>query len=535
MAKPDVPKNVEYQMTDILIQLVDESQVLPTEAVDAITAQFLRAYATHANAKGKGKKSKDPQQKTLTEYVLPPAYKMAQAICNGCSDKMSRYISQYFSEVIIDSSPSGGKSREARSSLSPEPGSDNEEEQNEGDLKELEKAHMLVKELWKACPDVLQNVIPQLEQELMAENQDLRELSVETIGEMALSGPAFSSKYPGAWQSWIGRVNDKSPAVRATWVENAVRVMEERADNMSTSVVSHVAAKLLDADERVRIAAIRALGQLDYSAISSKLSSENPTLHPHHAHSNGDKATKEAGHQVLANLADRVKDRKHAVRVEGIQTLARMWDMAYEDISTGNELAIKQLGWIPGKIFEALYLNEPALNMVLLEVLFDTLLPIDRPETVTAAATTSTSTPKTRGKEKETDESARDKARVQRFLVLVKHMEPKGKKACLAFIGRQSAFAKIFDSIIQKAEQWNGGIVKEDQLKDGETEASVKARLELLMDHIAPFTVVESKEKTKADLWKWVNANDRRTYTLIRTIMNPDSSFQTVVKTLVCS
>ena len=63
------------------------------------------------------------------------------------------------------------------------PDNDLEGDENEA-LKDLQKAHRLVRELWRACPDVLVNVMPQLEVELAADAAALRRLAVETIGDM---------------------------------------------------------------------------------------------------------------------------------------------------------------------------------------------------------------------------------------------------------------------------------------------------------------------------------------------------------------
>src|SRR5690606_32454681 len=146
-------------------------------------------------------------------------------------DKMSRYICRYVTEVIVEGAPSGEEKRDKRSSLSPDPGSDEEDddEPQEAGVEELDKAHMLVRELWRACPGVLQNVVPQLDQELVTENAQLRQLAVETIGEMAIL-PIFNSTFPGAWASWVQRSQDKAPQVRAKWAEAAVKIVEERVD-----------------------------------------------------------------------------------------------------------------------------------------------------------------------------------------------------------------------------------------------------------------------------------------------------------------
>lgn len=532
MAKPDIPKNVEYLMTDVLIQLVDECTTLPQEAVDIIITQFLRAFSINSKAnKAKLEKNKEPGQQTLTSFILPPAYNMAKMICNTCVDKMSRYICQYFTEVIVDVSPSGKDKRDKRSSLSPEPDSDEEDDEpQEADLEELDKAHMLVRELWRACPGVLQNVVPQLDQELVTENAQLRQLAVETIGEMAIL-PIFNSTFPGAWASWVQRSQDKAPQVRAKWAEAAVKIVEERIDSAALPLVDKIAEKLLDSDERVRLATVRALGALNYASITNKLSGENPAIHPHQPEENGRSKSKASpGTKVLQNLADRVKDKRYAVRAEAMQVLAKMWDMAYEDIAAGNELAIRQLGWIPGRLLETLYLNERSTDLLLMQVMYEVLFPAT-PEAVESSKTS-------KGKEQDADEAEKDKQRVRRLLTMVKHMETKAKKAFFALMQRQSFFSKLFEGLTSRAETYNGGAPERDENAEEGTQESastLKQRLSAVIDAFAPYLVTDTVEKTKTDLWRWVNGNYRKLYALARTTMSVDSSFATVVKNLVSS
>ena len=251
------------------------------------------------------------------------------------------------------------------------------------DLQNLHKAHILAKELWKACPAVLQNVIPLLEQELLAENSELRELSTDTIGEMVLTGN-FASQAPATWKIWMGRVNDKSPVVRAKWVEAAVKILKFRTDHVAMQLVDLIAIKLNDLDERVRLAACQSLKNLDYQSITTKLAADQSPFNTYDSAANStDKSgrktksgddTKNWGKRILQTLAERVRDKKIHVRLEGMRCLAKMWDMAYKDLCSGNEVVFQQLGWIPSKILDTFYINDPEVN-----VLLDHVLPSPHP------------------------------------------------------------------------------------------------------------------------------------------------------------
>src|SRR5204863_2422131 len=139
----------------LLVTVVDESPSLPPEVVDIIVAQFLRADPRSVASATKGKKGSnapaiDDRQSTLLMKELPPAYNMAKTICNSCPEKLARYISQYFNDVIIDASTSkmdgaskGHAHRRASDVYGDSDDDDGPKGPTEEDLKELYKAHKL--------------------------------------------------------------------------------------------------------------------------------------------------------------------------------------------------------------------------------------------------------------------------------------------------------------------------------------------------------------------------------------------------------
>lgn len=477
IAKPEGPKNVEFQMTDILCQLIEECPSLPPEVVDVICIQFLRTQVEPEKPAKKGALSAradprlDDRQKKLTNKVLPPAYAMAKQICLACVDKMARYICRYFSEVIVDAA-----GRRAGT-----PGGDDEARAHEPtsaeDLGEVKKAHTLARELWKSCPTVLQNVIPLLEHELLADNGELRKLACETIGEMALEGN-FAQSAPATWKAWASRANDKSPTVRASWVRAAVNILKTRNDPMAVHMVDLIAIKLNDLDEIVRHAACCALRSLDYDSITSKLAADESPFNlfdstnsivatsaiPLKPRGGTGADTTGWGKKILQTLAERVRDKKINVRLEGMRCLARMWDMAYKDISNGNEVVFKQLGWIPSKILDTFYINDPEVNMLLDHVLHEILLPVNYPPIPIEKASEPDKTNGTKGKgkgkeltnqEREKEILEDDKIRVKRLLVLVKGLDTKAKKALFAVPLRQISYAKVMEVFLKSCEENN--------------------------------------------------------------------------------
>ena len=486
-----LPKSVEYNMTSILVTMVDESSSLPQEAVDTIVAQFLRTDPRVIGpSHGKGKKNGivDEKQSTLVLKELPPAYNMAKMICNSCEDKMAREISKYFNDVIVEASASSHQNR--RSSRDMEDADDPALGPTEDDLKELCKAHRLLRELWRACPAVLQNVIPQLEAELSAENLQLRLLATETLGDiisgigaagpppppiidpaaypqMDLSGwsepsqpinfltkprspQSFPQAHPHAYASFLSRRQDKSAVIRSAWTVAIGRILTTSAGGVGLSpsdqqrLVEDLSRMLNDADEKVRIAAIKAVATFSIRDIVDKLGSD------------GSVAT--AG-SVLSNLAERVKDRKHTVRVEATWVLARLWGVASGEIAAGNEQVDSILGATPSKILHAAYIADLEINVLLDHVFFEALLPLSYPPIKSKTAkpingdSQRVKDSQTNGEESKSLDP--DKIRTERLLLLAKSLDERASKIFFARCAMQAQLSKYLTAYLQCCEDYN--------------------------------------------------------------------------------
>lgn len=533
-------------MSQILVTLVDESQ-LPTTVVDVIVAQFLRASSLQGgNSKNE---VQDDKQSTLLLKDLPEAYNMAKTICNLCPEKMSRYIGQYFNEVIVESS---GLVHEPKTNGNRRKSGAHESDEDEGpagpsetDMRELEKAHKLLRELWRASPAVLQNVIPQLAAELSVDNVDLRLLATQTLGDIisgiGAAGPppppvmdaaayppqmlqsglsahisesilttpispqSFATTHPDVYQQFLGRKNDKSAVIRSGWTTAVGRILVTSAGGIGLSqheesiLVKGLGEKLNDADEKVRLAAVKTLNNFSFYDIMTKLAPSGNVS--------------KSG-SVLCSLADRARDRKTSVRQEGMTTLARIWGVAAGEIAAGNEVVVEALGNIPSKIFDAYYANDKELNALLDHVLFEQLIPLNYPP----------SKPK-RGKansqnQLQSDEPFdADRIRTERILLVVKSLDQKSLKAFFAMQARQPTYFNVVTAFLKRCEEFNGG-VPEGNVKD------VKSKLDAVVKWLAE--LLPDSQKASVDLQKYAKLHDRRSYQLLRFAMAPENDFKTV-------
>ncbi|RDL34437.1 Uncharacterized protein BP5553_07565 [Venustampulla echinocandica] len=547
-----IAKEVEYNMTQMLVILVDEAASLPPQVVDVIVAQFLRATSPNSGKGKHGEARAGDKQSTLLSKELPAAYNMAKTICNSCPEKMARYVSQYFNEVIMDVSATTSKPNGHRRMSD---AADLEEDEapagpTESDLNELHKAHLLLRELWRASPSVLQNVIPQLEAELSAENVQLRLLATETLGDIisgiGAAGPpppppmdpaaypparledyptshisdsiltkpispqSFSQTHPNVYHSFLGRKNDKSAVIRSGWTTAIGRVLVTSAGGIGLSredeaaLVKGLGEKLNDADERVRLSAVKAIGHFSFRDVMTKL---------------GPNGGVSKSGSVLCSLADRARDRRHPVRVEGMTTLSRIWGVAAGEIAAGNETVIEALGAIPSKVIDAYYANDLELNVLLDHVMFEQLIPLNYPPGKTKGSKAANGDSQSQSQTNGDAPFNADKIRTERVLLVVKSLDAKSKKAFFAMQARQPVYSNVLHAFLKRCEEFNGGVMDEHAKE-------IKAKLDGVVKWLAD--LLPDPLRTTHELYKYAKLHDRRSYQLLRFAMGPENDFKTV-------
>lgn len=486
----EVAKGVEFDMTRLLVTVIDETPVLAAEVVDTIVAQFLRVDPRVLDNPKKGKRADAPldaKQDTLLLKDYPPAYNMAKAICQACPERMTSHISQYFNNVIIDASGPSNHTNGAKGS-SRKPNLDDSDEEGE-DIKELSKAHRLIRELWRACPEVLQNVIPQVEAELSTESVALRLLATQTIGDLAagigVAGPPpppsmdpaayppvtleelsqfvtqtsvlltpvspkpFSQVHASAYEAFLSRRLDKTPSVRAAWATVVGRILLTSAGGSGLSeheeqgLVESLADMLRDADEKVRVAAVDTVGQFGLSQVVHKL---------------GTKGGCSTENSVLAILAERVKDRKPQVREHAMKILARMWAVAAGEIEQNTEPVVSLLKDAPSKIFDAFYTNDQEIHILIDRVLFEILLPLNFPP-IKSKLSRSTSSQSQKQKDSQGSEPDQetdvDKIRVRRILTLLQGLDEKARRVFFVMLARQLSMRSAMTLYLEACEKYN--------------------------------------------------------------------------------
>ncbi|SPO28169.1 related to PDS5 - precocious dissociation of sister chromatids [Ustilago trichophora] len=440
LARPDMSKNVEICMADVLVQLIDEGVALPSEVLDLLLANFTSKAIKHN----------------------PAAHRLAVEVCSNTKDRLQKNVAQYFNEVILSATQ--------------------DEEQDER-LESLQTAHSLIVQINRVVPSLLLNVIPQLEEELKAEDVQLRVLATKVLAQMFAEKPSATAaessdlarRYPGTWRAWLGRANDKSSSLRVVWAESTKPILVHHPE-LRHDLTPILENKLLEPDERVRAATAKMLGSLDYETAL------------HHVEKS-----------VLLKLADRCKDKKTLVRRESLEAVGKLFDMAYSEIDNNDPAAIQQFAWIPQEVFNCLYAGQVDLQVLVAATVEKYILPIPANLDEDEAAWT------------------------QRLLLVMKYLEPEATKAMLRLSNLIFARPALWDRFLDCCEQYNGGDVAPD--KDSNV---VKTAMADRIRRCAGLFAVP--ERAKTDLHAFAKLNDTRIYRLIRTCFDPQTDLKTAVK-----
>ncbi|KAK4176089.1 putative sister chromatid cohesion protein PDS5 [Triangularia setosa] len=544
-----VAKDVEFSMAEMLGVLIDEATTLPAKVVDIIMAQFLRAAGPGAGRRRRDHVQIDENQATLLAKEEPEAYQMAKNLCQTFPDKMSRFVSQYFSDVIVDATSFAARSGGHK-------GADDDEDDegpsgpSESDLKELEKAHNLIRELWKAAPQVLQNVVPQVDAELSADNVHLRQLATETLGDMIsgigaagpppppvldpaaypplsleaeenidvqaldiftkpLSAISFPQAHSLVFHNFLSRKNDKASTIRAAWTTAVGYILSTSAGGIGLSredeatLIQGLGEKLSDSDEKVRLAAVKAIESFGFRDVVLKLGPNGGV-------------SKEGS--ILSTLADRCRDRRPAVRVAAMSLLGKLWAVGTGELLAGNEVVIAALEGVPSRIYNAFYANDAEVNALLDRVIFECLVPLNYPppKKATKSANGSSQSQPAAAAAAAADADA---IRAERILLLVRSLDPMAKKAFFAMQARQPQFAQILETYIKQCELFNGGVMDDNADKK-------QANLNKTVQYIAQF--LPNSPQSVQDLLKFAKVNDRRNRALVRYIIGQENDFKTV-------
>ena len=128
-------------------------------------------------------------------------YEVSLILCDTYSNRMSRHLTKYYSEIIHEATNDDNNSRL---------------------LTVVVKLHKLVLRLWETVPDLINAVIGFIYHELSADNELFRKEATKLIGQIltSYSDLNFVSTHSDTFKTWISKIADISPDVRVQWTES---------------------------------------------------------------------------------------------------------------------------------------------------------------------------------------------------------------------------------------------------------------------------------------------------------------------------
>ncbi|GAA5968515.1 hypothetical protein JCM11641_007665 [Rhodosporidiobolus odoratus] len=480
------PKNVEIALSDILLSILDELPSVPPTVVDTLTSQFL--------------------PKAIK--ARPAAFRLATDVCKGASDKLQRYVSQYFGETIMatvegrvgngedesdeedddddsDAGPGGERKRKGKGKGKKKVTKGGEEELSE----HFVQAHDLIRSLHRHVPSLLLSVIPQLEAELVTSNPSYRRLATAVLGAMFGEPPGhgdLAREFPATWKEWGRRSKDRDAKVRVAVADRTGRILREHQE-LGSDIEAILLALLTDGDEKVRLAACTVFEEMDYETAA------------HHV-----------TRRALETLANRLADKKDKVRAVTFKALGKLYDLAFPEIESRDEGAIRQFGWIPERLLDALkFVGTEGISTVqrhLVDATFSTHI-LPRPKTE---------------KEAESDLSSW----VDRFLLVERHIATPAHKAALMHLTKlaeQREGRNPWESYITTCERWNSGIIDDEDQKE-------PIRQFLKMTIKAVSANMPEPAKAADDLHNFAKQNIPHMYKELKVMLDPQTDLKTYIK-----
>ena len=301
MVNPQMSPNYQMLIRDILHQLGEEMQLIPTQIIELIITSFSKKV----------------------EKANPAKFKLICELSVLLDDKLQRYVCQHFTDQII--------------------------EQTRMEQNDLLSLHKLILQIFDNVPQLLLNVVPQLEEEMKVDNADTREIACNTLAEMyAKKGKNWIDSYPSVWKEWADRRNDKSLQIRLIFTNSFSAILINHPDTI-TIIEPMINSKLKDPDEKVRqniISGCKAVIKEHCDLFSV---------------------------DTLKEIALRCADKKSGPRKEALLMLAELFNLV---MSYGGSVDMEKYSWIPGTLMEIRYLNDFETNFILEHCLQEYLLPI---------------------------------------------------------------------------------------------------------------------------------------------------------------
>ncbi|EEC71871.1 hypothetical protein OsI_04583 [Oryza sativa Indica Group] len=173
------------------------------------------------------------------------SHKLAVDIIQNCAEKLEPVLRTFLSSCIFNKDVPANETRKQH--------------------------HKIILEMFQCAPQMLFAVIPHLTHELLSDRVDIRLEAVHLIGRLlVLSNLRFAQENQLIFKEFLKRFSDKSAEVRIAAIDAAkVCYMAISSGNEAEDILTSLAGRLLDFDDKVRIRAVAAVCDMAKSNLNS--------------------------------------------------------------------------------------------------------------------------------------------------------------------------------------------------------------------------------------------------------------------------
>ncbi|GAV71980.1 Cnd1 domain-containing protein [Cephalotus follicularis] len=262
------------------------------------------------------------------------ASQLAVSVIQSCGEKLKPFICGFLTSCLMD--------RDAVTS----------------ELKEF--YHEIMLKIFQYAPQILLAVIPNLVQELLIDQVDVRIKAVNLVGKLfALPDNHIARKYHGVFVEFLKRFSDKSAEVRVAAIQCAEACYKANFSGPeSHEVLSALEGRLLDFDDKVRTQAVIVACDITKSYLKFVPS------------------------KLISEAAKRLRDKKISVRKKALQKLTELYQEYCNKCSEGLMTISDDFEQIPCNILLLCYdkdcmeFRPQNMEFVLAEGLFPALLSV---------------------------------------------------------------------------------------------------------------------------------------------------------------
>ncbi|EGV66434.1 Sister chromatid cohesion protein pds5 [Yamadazyma tenuis] len=398
LSNKDFPHRLEPLICDILSEIMAEAEVLPHNVLKLVLDKLLTNNPNTSNI-------------TSSKKISNPGFKFSVSICEANADSMSRQIAQYFSEMLYETSQQMDHFKQDSTSKMI----------NMKAIEALKRIHKLSIHIWCYVPGLLQSVMGLIEEELNADDETVRILATDAIGQMIGSSGSsqnFIINYRETWNLWLKKTLDVSSSVRCKWVEQVPMIINN-ASSLTSEVTTELCRGLnkclLDSDEKVRLASCISIEKVPFESFTRIFNKDTM--------------------EILSQL---IRERNSDIRKQAIVTLSNRCNQYFGSIVNNqvidfggknkeeSELEESSFKQIPNQLLSLIYIDDKDINSTLDVCLFEKLFPLSESTT----------------------------QRVNRICQIFQNLNEKSMQAFEAINKRQQRSAEVMETFVKLCEDY---------------------------------------------------------------------------------